>query len=287
MPARVILITGASSGIGRETALRYAAQGARLALAARSEDSLYEVADDCLAAGATEVVVHATDIGEADQVHRLFDEAIARFGHVDVAVQSAATTAFGRFEDVPVEVFDGIVKTNLLGSANVARCALTHFRDRGGGHLVLVGSLLGIVAVPYQPAYVVSKFGLQGLVRVLRQENRELPGVKVHGVYPGPVDTPVYETASNFFGRTPRVPPTAVDPSSVVTAIVRATERQRSSERQVGLLNLPAIAVYRLLPAVFDAVVGPFVRAVSFTSESTESSAGNVFSSPAPEGPGA
>jgi short-subunit dehydrogenase len=268
----VVVVTGASSGIGAETALRYAARGARVVLAARNEQALRQVADDCEAAGAVDVMIQVTDISEHDQVEKLFSRAAARFGGIDIAVQSAAVTAFGRFEDVPVEVFDNIVRTNLLGAANVARCALAHFRSQRQGHLVLIGSLLGVTAVPYQSAYVASKFGLTGLVRTLRQENLHLPQVRIHGVYPGPVDTPVYHAASNYYGCTPRVPPTAVQPSTVVSAIVRATDRRGSSERHVGLMNMPAVAVYRLLPAFFDSLIGPFLRAVAFTSESTASS---------------
>lgn len=274
--SQVVVITGASSGIGRETALHYARRNACLALAARSDGPLRKVADECRAAGAAEVVVQATDIADSGQVQELFDVTDTRFGRVDIAVQCAAITAFGRFEDIPVEVFDGVVKTNLLGAANVARSALRLFQDRGAGHLVLVGSLLGVIAVPYQSAYVLSKFAVSALVRVLRQENRHLPEVRIHGIYPGPVDTPVYGTAGNYYGRTPKVPPTADAPAIVAAAIVRATDRRRSDERQVGLLNWPAIVVYRLMPAVFDALVGPLVRSATFGPAPVESSAGNV-----------
>lgn len=279
-------MTGASSGIGKDTALRYAQRGARLALGARSEQTLDRVAEECRAAGASEVLVHVTDIGDAEQVQDLFDAAAARFGRIDIVVQCAAITAFGRFEDVPIEVFDTIIRTNLIGSANVARCALARFRAHDAGHLVLVGSLLGSVAVPYQSAYVASKFALNGLVRALRQEHRDLPGIRVHGVYPGPVDTPVYATASNFYGRAPRIPPTAVAPSTVVAAIVEATSARRSSERQVGWTNRPAIAAYRMLPGIFDALIGPFLRAVAFTTESTPPSTGNALEgTPTEDGP--
>ena len=279
----VVVITGASSGIGRDTALRYASLRARLVLAARSQDALQTVANDCLTAGAAAVLVQVTDIAESDQVQRLFDAAISRFGQFDIVVQCAAITAFGRFEDVPVAVFDSIVRTNLLGSANVARCALVHFQAAGQGHLVLIGSLLGTAAAPYQSAYVVSKFGLNGLVRLLRQENRHHRGIRVHGVYPGPVDTPVYGTAANYFGRAPRVPPTAVSPETIVARIVRVTERQRSSERQVGWMNRPAILAYRLIPSLYDAAISPFLRAVAFTAGPTETTSGNVYVASATE----
>jgi len=277
----VVVITGASSGIGRQTALRYSARRARLVLGARSEDGLGDVADECRAAGAADVIVMPTDIGDSEQVQQMFDVAVEAFGRVDVAAQCAAITAFGRFEDLPVEVFDAIITTNLIGAANVARSALAHFQDRGAGQLVLVGSLLGVTAVPYQSAYVASKFALCGLIRALRQENRGRPGIRVHGIYPGPVDTPVYHSAGNYLdGRTPRVPPASDSPDTIAAAIVRAADRTSSSERQVGWANLPAIAVYRLMPAVFDAVIGPLIRRVMLTPEDSADSTGNVFESP-------
>ena len=263
-PGPAVVVVGASSGIGRETALTYARRHARLALAARSADTLEQVAEECRRAGAVEVIVAPTDIADAERVQSLFDVAEARFGGIDVAAQCAAIAAFGRFEDLPADVFDGVVRTNLLGAANVARSALRHFQARGAGHLVLVGSLLGVVAVPYQSAYVVSKFAVHGLVRALRQENRHLPGIRVHGVYPGPVDTPVYDAAGNYFDRKPRVPPAADSADVVAAAIVRATERSRSTERQIGLVNRPMILAYRLVPRVFDALISPVLRAVSF-----------------------
>jgi short-subunit dehydrogenase len=259
-----VVVVGASSGIGRETALAYARRHARLALASRSQDALERVAEECRAAGALEVVVHPTDIADAQQVQSLFDAAEAAFGHIDVATQCAAIAAFGRFEDLPVEVFDDIVRTNLLGAANVARSALRHFQARGAGHLVLVGSLLGVVAVPFQSAYVVSKFAINGLVRALRQEYRHVPGIRVHGVYPGPVDTPVYDTAGNYFDRKPKLPPAADGADVIARAILRATDRSRSSERQVGVVNRPMILAYRLIPRLFDAVISPVLRVVSF-----------------------
>lgn len=265
--SRVIVVTGASSGIGRETALRFARDHARIVLASRSEGPLREVARECRDAGATDVVFQSTDIAEADEVQRLFDMAVDRFGRVDVAVQSAANTAFGRFEDLPADVFETIIRTNLLGSANVARSALAEFRANRAGHLVLVGSLLGTVAVPNQSAYVASKFAINGLVRALRQENRDLPGLRVHGIYPGPVDTPVYGTAENYLTQTPVVPPSSVPAASIASAIYRATIRRHSSERQVGWFNRPAIAAYRYLPALFDALIEPFLKVTAYTSE--------------------
>ena len=275
----MVVVTGASSGIGKETALLFAGRHARLSLGSRSEEALELVADECRAAGAADVVVQSVDIAEPDQVQKLFDATLAQFGRIDVVAQCAALTVFGRFEDLPVEVFDTVVRTNLLGAVNVARSSLAHFHQRGQGHLVLLGSLLGQAAMPYQSAYVVSKFGVHGLVRALRQENSHLPGVKIHGVYPGPVSTGMSSSAGNYFGHPAHVPPTAVGPITVAAAIVGATTRRRSTERHVGWLNRPMVLAYRLIPALFDAFAGRLTRAIMFTSEVTENAEGNVSKS--------
>lgn len=274
---QVILVSGASSGIGKQTALGFARRRARLVLSSRDELALQRVAAQCRERGATEVVVHAADIGQVQQVERVFDDAITRFGRIDVVAQCAAITAFGRFEDLPADVFDGIVRTNLLGAANVARCALAHFRSRGAGHLVLVGSLLGTTAVPYQSAYVASKFAISGLVRALRQENRHISGIRIHGINPGPVDTPVYHTAANYSGRTPRIPPGAYSADTIADAIVSATGQRRSSERQVGIVNRPMIAFYRLLPSFFDAVITPLLHRTSFIAGPHQLTSGDIY----------
>lgn len=274
---QTVLITGASSGIGREAALGYASRGCRLVLAARGTTNLEKVAGECLEAGATDALAHPTDISESDSVRDLFDAAEARFGDVDIVVQNAAVAAFGRFTEVPSEVFDTVIRINVIGAANVAREALRHFRDRDGGQLVIVGSVLGQAAVPYMGAYVMSKFAVTALIRMLRQETKELPGIVVHGVYPGAVDTPIYQLSANYFGRAARVLPFNDSPAKIARTVVAATDSGKPSERQATLSNWPMLAAYRLVPRVFDAMVGPLMRALSFTPEDFDASEGNAF----------
>ncbi|WP_156689412.1 SDR family NAD(P)-dependent oxidoreductase [Mycobacterium sp. Marseille-P9652] len=276
-PTKTVLITGASSGIGEQTALRYAGRGCSLVLAARGADRLERVASACRAAGAADVLVRPTDIAERSEVEELFDAVVDRYGALDVVVQNAALAAFGRFTQLPADIFDQVIRTNVLGAANVSRCAICHFTDRGRGQLVVVGSVLGQAAVPYMGAYVVSKFAITALIRTLRQETRELPGIVVHGIYPGAVDTAVYGAAANYFGRRAHVLPINDPASKVARAIVAATESGRPSERQVGSTNYPMLAGYRLLPRVFDILVGPMMRVGSFARDQLPPTPGNAF----------
>lgn len=140
--ARVYLVTGGSRGIGRETVLMLAERGVGLVLCARAPGPLEAVADECRQRGARVLVV-PTDVREDEAVESAFDQARTQFGRIDGVVHCAAVLAYGRFEDVPAEVWESSIMTTLGGAARVARQALSAFADRGSGRLVFVGSILG------------------------------------------------------------------------------------------------------------------------------------------------
>jgi NAD(P)-dependent dehydrogenase (short-subunit alcohol dehydrogenase family) len=282
---RVALIVGASSGIGRETALGLARHGMRLVLAARGREALETAAAECRTAGAADVLVQPCDVGERDEVDRLVAAAVGRFGGLDAAVACAAVIVFGRFDDIPPDVFDRIVRTNVIGTANGARATMPPLRRSGRGELVLVGSLLGHAVVPYQAPYILSKYAVTAFVRLLRQENRGR-GVRVHGVYPGPTNTPIFAVGGNYMGSDVRPPPVR-DPSTVARRIVRAVRGRGGQEHNVGVENHLIVLGFRRLPRLYDAIVGPLVRTIMITSRPRVPGPGNVFEPlpPAAAGP--
>jgi len=273
--ARVVLITGASSGIGRATALAFARQGTRLVLAARPSASLTEVSAQCVTEGGSAIAV-PTDTADAGAVDALFQAAVEAYGRVDAVVHSAAVVAYGRFDEVPADVFDRVMQTNLIGTANVARAALRLFRIQQGGSLVVVGSLLGKIAVPYMSSYVTSKWALHGLVRVLQIEAKHTPGISVSMVWPGSVNTPAYAQAANYAGREGRPPPPVDPPEKLARAIMRAVDHPRR-EISVGLPNHLVVFGFRALPAVYDALVTPLMRVGGLSQRPIGPSTGNVF----------
>jgi len=277
----VVVITGASSGIGRATAQALAGRGARLVLSARSATSLEAAADECRTEGA-DVLTVVADVADEDDVVRLRDAALQRFGRVDGWVHTAAVVAYGRFEDVPSAVFRQVVDTDVHGTVHVARAALEQFREQGHGTLVLAGSLLGEIATPYMSSYVTSKWAVRGLARVLSVEARETPHVHVCIVSPGGVDTPVYHQAANYAGRTGRPPPPVVSSEKVAAAVVRSLVDHRP-RRSVGPANLVVRAGFTLLPRVFDLLVLPLMRVGGLSRQQVEPHDGNVFG-PTPEG---
>jgi NAD(P)-dependent dehydrogenase (short-subunit alcohol dehydrogenase family) len=280
---RVVVITGASSGIGRATALACARRGDRVVLAARAREGLAAAERECRAVGAQTLVVPA-DVTDAAAVDALFTTAATRFGRVDAVVHSVTVVAYGRFEDVPAGVFDRSVEITLTGAANVARAALREFRPRGGGRLVLVGSLLGKIATPYMSSYVTAKWGLLGLARTLQIEARQTPGIGISLVSPGGVDTPVYSQAASYLGRGGRPPPPVDPPEKVARAILRALDRPRR-DVSVGIANPVVILGFRTLPAAYDRLVGPLMRLGGLAREPIADHDGNVFV-PYPAGEG-
>lgn len=269
------MVTGASSGIGRASAERFAARGDRLVLAARGADGLSTVAARCRAAGG-EVVTCVTDVTQRDSVRALASTVVSAFGRVDVWVDTAAVMAYGRFEDLPAEVFDQVVTTNLLGAANVAREALHIFRAQGRGTLILGSSLLSRIAVPYVGAYVASKWGHRALARVLRQETRDAREIHICLVSPGSVNTPIYRSAANYAGRVGRPPPPVDASAKVAAAVVRLADRPRA-QRSVGLANGVIRFGFTTMPPVYDLLVGPLMRVAGLSREPTAGHDGNVF----------
>ena len=276
-PQRV-LITGASSGIGRATAIELAGRGSRLVLVARGGESLEEAAAEALTAGAPAVLVRTADVTDPDAVQAAVDDAVAEFGGLDVVVHAAQVMAYGRIEDVPREVYEQVVDVSLHGTANVARPVLALFRKQGAGHLVVVNSLLGNIATPLLGSYVTAKWGQLGLVRVLQQETRDEPGISVSAVQPGGVDTPIYFQAGSWTGSTGRPPPPVYSPQRVARAVLSTVDRPRRIV-QAGLFNPVITAGFRLLPGVFDVLVGPLLQRMAIADDDVPPTEGNVFES--------
>ncbi len=280
VPDGVVVVTGASSGIGRATARAFAERGADLVLAARSEQGLQETARECERRGGTALVV-PTDVGDEDAVRALARAAVARFGRIDAWINNASVLSYGTFEQTPSEVFRQVVQTNLFGQVHGARAVLPQFRAQGVGVLVNVASLYGRMGSPYLSPYVTSKFGLVGFSEVLRQELHGSDGIDVCTVLPGSFDTPIYRQAANYTGREAGPVPPVGDPTRVAAAIVGAVERPRR-EIVVGRAHQAASWAHVVLPWLYDRAVGPVMDQAALRRGRASAGAGTVFA-PWPE----
>jgi NAD(P)-dependent dehydrogenase (short-subunit alcohol dehydrogenase family) len=255
----VVVITGASSGIGRAAALRFAREGSRLVLAARAEAPLRAVAEQCEALGASALAV-PTDVRSQPAVEQLAQRAVDRFGRLDVWVNCAGVIAYGRFDAVPAEVFRAVIETNLFGQVHAARAAIPRFRAQGTGVLVNTASVWGRVTTPDVTAYVASKFAVRAFSECLRQELRHVPDVDVATMLPQAVDTPIFARAANYAGRAVRPVPPVVPADEIAAGIVacaRTPKREVTYGRAGRFLELVQTAAPglhgRLLPPAFEA----------------------------------
>jgi NADP-dependent 3-hydroxy acid dehydrogenase YdfG len=183
----VVVITGASAGIGRATALRLARDGARVVASGRRGDRLRALVDQIEAAGGQALAVVADVTREAD-MQRLVREAVERFGRLDVMICNAGFGVEGSLNDVADEHMRRLLDVNYLGTFYAARAALQIFRQQDGGHLLFVSSIVGKRGVPQMGAYAATKFAQVGLAECLRAE---LAGSPIHlsVVFPISTDT--------------------------------------------------------------------------------------------------
>jgi short-subunit dehydrogenase len=272
---RVVVLTGASSGIGRATALAFAAEGASLVLAARNREALQSLAAECEQAGARALAV-PTDVTDFAAMSALAQAAISHYGHVDMWINNVGVGAVGRFEDTPIVSHRRVIEANLVGHMHGAYAIVPHFRERGRGTLVNMISLGGWVATPYATAYTASKFGIRGFSESLRAEFSASPGIHVCEVFPTFVDSPGMSHGANYSGHRVAPPPPVVDPRRVASALVGLATRPRA-RTYIGAPALPGIWMHALAPNLMARVLGWVGGAAMRRAAPAARSDGNLF----------
>ncbi len=271
----VVVITGASSGIGRATAHAFARRGARLVLAARRAEKLAEAARECVALGGTTLTL-PTDVTVEEQVEALGRQALSRFGRIDVWFNNAGIGVFGRLESIPMDAWRRVIETNLFGYVHGARVAMRQFRAQGHGVLVQNASIVGCTAKPDGSAYATSKFAIRGLSEALRQEVLDQPGIHVCTVLPSVIDTPFFQHAANYSGcRVQAAPPVYTAEEVAETVVELATRPQ--AEVIVGGFGKIAAAQKRLAPGFTTWLTGRTLHTGFLSEEPSTDTAGALF----------
>ena len=276
MASPVVVIAGASSGIGHATALAFARRGARLVLAGRSAETLAPVAMASLRSGAAAALGVPTDVTDPQAVEALADTALRHHGHIDVWVNCTGVGAVGRFDETPLKAHRRVVETNLLGPMHGAHAALRHFRQRGRGTLINMISMGGWVPAPLAAAYTAGKFGLRGLSESLRAEVSDLPHVHVCDVAPTFGDTPGLSHGATYTGRNlqPRIP--LLDPERVARTIVALVDRPRAVT-WMGLGAQPGRWVHALAPQWLGTAMRRVTERALRSARPVAQSDGNLF----------
>jgi short-subunit dehydrogenase len=271
----VVVILGASSGIGRATAHAFARAGADLVLGARSVDALDEVARGCREFGAAASPLR-TDAGDAAAVQALAELAITRHGRIDVWINNVGTGAVGRFERTPIDVHRRVIEISLLGGVNGAHAALPHFRRQRRGTLIQMISVGGWTPVPYATSYTAAKFGLRGFIEALRGELADLPEVHVCAVYPTVVDTPGLSHGANYSGHELRPGGPMLDPREVAAAMVRLA-REPKPTLTLGASAWPSRVAHAVAPDLTARLLRGVLRATLRKGGPLAPSSGNLF----------
>jgi len=246
---RTVIVTGASSGIGRETALAFAEAGANVVLAARRQDVLEGIVDGHRA-WCERMLPVRTDVTEDEDVAHLVEATISRFGRVDILVNNAGFGIRATIEETRPEDTRRLMEVNFFGALRCIRAMLPPMKNQRHGQIVNVGSVLSVLSAPRNGIYSASKFALRALSDALRIELRDT-GIDVILIMPGYIDTPFFENQIRYGGPARISPVKGHHPGKVARAILRACARR---EREVVLTTPAKLGVWtkRFAPRVLD-----------------------------------
>jgi NAD(P)-dependent dehydrogenase (short-subunit alcohol dehydrogenase family) len=273
---QVVVVFGASSGIGRISALEFAKRGAKVCVAARSEAGLKTLVEEIEEAGGEAFYVVA-DAADFEQVKSVAQQTVERYGRLDTWIHSAAAFLFGTFEQTAPEEFEQMIKVNLLGQIYGAKAALQYLRKTGGA-LIHISSVEAWRGVPYQSAYVASKHGIYGFLQSLRVELKhdQIP-VSITQILPAAINTPIYDKGRNKMPFKPRAVPPFYNPKIVADAILFAAENP-TTDLIAGGAGAGVVLAERFSPALAEW----FSQKIGFVGQTTdepapEDSFGNLF----------
>jgi short-subunit dehydrogenase len=250
---QVLVITGASSGIGLVTARRAAGRGARVVLTARNHEALRKAAQEINESGGGMAAFLAADVSDESALRRVAEEAVSRFGRIDTWVNGAGVSVYGRLMDLSIEDQRRVVETNFWGVVTGCRIAVSHLRK--GGALINIGSILSDRAIPLQGIYCATKHAVKAYTDSLRMEleHDRLP-IAVTLIKPYSIDTPYAEHAKNYLATEPSFPPPVYAPEVVAETILHCAEHPTRDVYVGGGAKVVA-TVGNLAPRLTDKVM--------------------------------
>lgn len=279
---QVIVITGASSGIGLVTAREAARRGASLVLAARSEKALLNLVDE-LARQGHEAVSVVADVGKQQDVGRIAAKAVEHFGGFDTWVSNAGVSIYGSLSAASIAEYRRLFDVNFWGAVYGGLLARNYLKSRGGGAIILVGSAASDFSLPVQGMYSVSKQALKGFADALRLEtDHASPEIAVSLIKPASINTPLPDHAINHMGLEPRLPPPIYEPETVARAILYAAEHP-AREIAVGLSGRIGSLGKSVLPALADRILNTFARDWQAKNEPDNRAEGDILFEPTGE----
>lgn len=271
----VVVIVGASSGLGRAAALAFAKRGAQVVLGARNAKALDDVARACEAYG-VRALACPVDVADADQIKQLVRSAIDFGGRIDIWINNVGTGAVGGFLETPLEAHERVVDVNLVSHIRGAHAVLPHFIRQGSGVLINTNSVGAWSPSPYAASYAAGKFGLRGFSESLRGELSQWPDVHICEVYPTFMNTPGLRHGANYSGVELKPPPGVYDPHRAAAAMVRLAEKPRPALVLGGMSWIARVA-HLAAPYLMARVTARAFESYRAKARSVPRSDGNLF----------
>jgi short-subunit dehydrogenase len=274
---KVVVITGATSGVGRATAIQFARHGSKVVLVARREEALNQLKQEVEELGASALTAIA-DVTDAEALEEVAKAAILFGGKIHVWVNNAGVLAAGEFTETPIEVHDRVIETNLIGYLHGAYAVLPYFKRQGYGTLINNISVGGWFPTPYAVGYSASKFGLRGFSEALRGELRRYKDIHVCELYPAFLDTPGMQHAANYTKVALKPAPPVYDPQRVAKAIVSAAHFPKN-KTIVGSASGFLRFLHFLAPTLTLGLTGRIMETYFKHAKPIEETSGNLFES--------
>jgi len=248
---KIIVVTGATSGLGKGIALQAAAYGARVVIVSRSQHACDEVAREIRESGGSALPV-AADVSVSAEMQQLMKRALQEYGHIDVWINNAGVASIGAFWETPLEDHMRVLDVNLKGLLHGCYLAIKQFREQGYGTLINIGSVESEIPTAYQVAYSASKAGVRAIGLTLRQELRlaGLNNIHVITISPWALDTPLWGHTATYTGHQPRM--IMMDPpAKAINTVMHAVIGKRR-EMPVGLKAHLSYGAHRVFPALTE-----------------------------------
>ncbi|MDN3606859.1 SDR family oxidoreductase [Kaistella yonginensis] len=270
---KTVVITGGTSGVGRAAAEAFALEGCNVVIAARGQEGLDETVALC---HDLEVVALGvpTDVSDAEQVKHLAEQALQFNGRIDIWVNNAGVMASGKFEEIPVETMDQVIKTNLLGFLHGAHAVLPVFKKQKEGILINNVSIGGWMPAPYSTAYSSTKFGIRGMVEGLQGEVSDEPNIHIVGLYPGIQQSTGNMHSAKYSGLDFKIPPFSSDPRELAAQMVKAAKHPKKSIITDGYAQIMKV-LYGIFPSAIINTASAALRLVMKPGAETNTD-GNV-----------
>ncbi|HEV2528145.1 MAG TPA: SDR family oxidoreductase [Thermomicrobiales bacterium] len=273
---QVVVILGASSGIGRVTALLLAERGAKVVVAARSEPGLASLVDEIVSSGGQAAYV-VCDVADFAQVEGVAAFAVSTFGRIDTWVNVAAVAVYASFEETSIEEFRRVMDVNFMGQVHGAKAALPHLRREGRGAIIAIASVESIVSLPLHSSYAASKHAVEGVFDALRRELlAEGAPISITSVKPATINTPFFNNARNKMDVKPQGPPPFYQPGVVAECVLYAAEHP-VRDLFAGGAGKMMVMNQMLAPRLFDIVLARVGIPLQRRDEPATDGEGNLY----------